>query len=740
MKAATTGLIAAAVLAGPAKGQQPTDTVPPDSVIQLGELTVPVGRLRVGAIPVANAPFPVHTIRRGGGFSQGLTKQFAAVPGVTFGNQTGSPYQADLRIRGFAVSPVVGLPQSVSVFVDGVRVNEADASQVHLSLVPAAAVERLELVRGPVGAFGRNSLAGSINIVTARGTETSGVSFEGEGGSYRSGSGIVRAGGQSGAVDGLITGAYRRSEGWRQLGHSDELSLFGKVGWRGGQTDAWISYTLEADSLEGPGPLPESWIEGHGLPTDIVSPPSDPRRLQYTGGNGDAFKARMHFVNSRLERDLTSNLSLQLTSFARFVDFRQSNDNLTEPDALGITDIASYGATVQLARQPHAGLIIVGGIEAVRNEVDIDIRERPNRAFPSVVPRTTERLRTHEKNLAGFGEAFWHLRPNLALHTSLRFDYTSLPVEDLIDPADSGHNTFAELTGGLGLSSDVGGGLRAFAGYSRGFRAPVILEVSCADPSDPCQLPFELGPDPPLEPVKSDSWQAGLRLSHDRLRVEWVAYWSEVGDDIFNVIDLATPTRGYFTNLDRTRRIGSELAVQATPFPGLSGLSVAANIGLTRATFQSAAVLAAPFIDDDDDPSDPPVPGEVELESPEVEPGDRFPMVPALSLALGAGYTFGHTSIRLDANMTGEQFLVGDENNEAPFDNLELYTVFDLSMEQQLGRAWAYLEVGNLFDARYSLFGIISRNLRDPDEEVERFLTPGLPRSLKVGFRVGTGG
>jgi outer membrane cobalamin receptor len=36
----------------------------------------------------------------------------------------------------------------VSVFVDGVRVNEADASQVHPSLIPSEAIERIELVRG----------------------------------------------------------------------------------------------------------------------------------------------------------------------------------------------------------------------------------------------------------------------------------------------------------------------------------------------------------------------------------------------------------------------------------------------------------------------------------------------------------------------------------------------------------------------------------------------------------------
>ena len=205
----------------------------------------------------------------------------------------------------------------------------------------------------------------------------------------------------------------------------------------GERTDAWLSYTFESDSLEGPGPLPESWIQGGALPADIVAPPADRRRLQYTGGTGDAFTARLHFLNGRLERVLSERWSAQLISFARFVDFRQSNDNVTEPNALGITQIASAGATAQLTYQPREQFLLILGAEGVRNDVRIDIQAHPNRAFPSLAPHTTERLRTDERNLATFAETWWALSPSLALHGSLRFDYSSLPVTDLLDPADT---------------------------------------------------------------------------------------------------------------------------------------------------------------------------------------------------------------------------------------------------------------------------------------------------------------
>ena len=106
------------------------------------------------------------------------------LPGVSLGDQVGSPFQPDLRLRGFSVSPVVGLPQSISVFVDGVRVNEADASQVHFNLLPMRDLERVELVRGPAGNFGKNSLAGALNLVTRRGLGDSQVELEVFGGDF----------------------------------------------------------------------------------------------------------------------------------------------------------------------------------------------------------------------------------------------------------------------------------------------------------------------------------------------------------------------------------------------------------------------------------------------------------------------------------------------------------------------------------------------------------------------------
>lgn len=126
---------------------------------------------------------------------------------------------------------------------------------------------------------------------------------------------------------------------WRWKSRADSTGLLGE------RTDGWPSYTFASHSLEGPGPLPESWLNGGALPSDITQTPTDRRKLQYTGGTGDTFVPRLHFLSGRVERRLREGWTLRVTSYGRLADFRQSNDNITEPDALGLTDIRTLGST-----------------------------------------------------------------------------------------------------------------------------------------------------------------------------------------------------------------------------------------------------------------------------------------------------------------------------------------------------------------------------------------------------------
>ena len=86
----------------------------------------------------------------------------AAQPGVSLYDDLGSSFKLNLSARGFNVGPTVGLPASLSVFVDGIRQNEPSAQEVNFDLLPMEHVERVEFLRGNASLLGPNSLGGAV--------------------------------------------------------------------------------------------------------------------------------------------------------------------------------------------------------------------------------------------------------------------------------------------------------------------------------------------------------------------------------------------------------------------------------------------------------------------------------------------------------------------------------------------------------------------------------------------------
>jgi iron complex outermembrane receptor protein len=92
-----------------------------------------------------------------------------AVGSATINNTQGNPYVVDLNYRGFTASPVLGTPQGVSVFLDGMRVNEPFGDIVSWDLIPQIAIANVTMVPGSNPVFGLNTLGGAVAINTKSG-------------------------------------------------------------------------------------------------------------------------------------------------------------------------------------------------------------------------------------------------------------------------------------------------------------------------------------------------------------------------------------------------------------------------------------------------------------------------------------------------------------------------------------------------------------------------------------------
>src|SRR5829696_6821890 len=60
--------------------------------------------------------------------------------GISANAAQGNPFQPDINFRGFSASPLLGTPQGVSIFQDGVRINEPFGDVVNWDLVPQSAL------------------------------------------------------------------------------------------------------------------------------------------------------------------------------------------------------------------------------------------------------------------------------------------------------------------------------------------------------------------------------------------------------------------------------------------------------------------------------------------------------------------------------------------------------------------------------------------------------------------------
>ena len=129
----------------------------------------------------------------------------------------------------------MGLPQGVAVFLDGVRMNEPEASQVNFDLLPMDHIQRIEVLSGNGSLLGRNALGGAVNLVTARGTgPDQSARIELSGGSFGAARGEANVSGLTGGgLDWYAGGNYNREDGWRDVTGAEEYSGFVNLGQAG---------------------------------------------------------------------------------------------------------------------------------------------------------------------------------------------------------------------------------------------------------------------------------------------------------------------------------------------------------------------------------------------------------------------------------------------------------------------------------------------------------------------------
>ena len=146
---------------------------------------------------------------------------------------TGNPFQMDVNYRGYTASPLLGNPQGISVYVDGVRMNQPFGDVVSWDLIPRAAISTIELMPGSNPLFGLNTLGGALSVRTKDGRHDAGTTVAATiGRDGRKALEFEHGGFNAQGWDWYVTGNKFREDGWRDDSPTDVRQLFGKLGWQ----------------------------------------------------------------------------------------------------------------------------------------------------------------------------------------------------------------------------------------------------------------------------------------------------------------------------------------------------------------------------------------------------------------------------------------------------------------------------------------------------------------------------
>jgi len=209
-------------------------------------------------LPRDQVPAPVQTASgtdlarsHAGDLSQFLNRRLG---GVHLNEIQNNPVQPDVNYRGFTASPLLGSAQGLSVYLDGVRLNQPFGDVVSWDLIPPSAIAGITLMPGSNPMFGLNTLGGALAVTTKDGLKHPGTQLELSGGSH----GQARLGFETGGSrdDGLhwfVTGQQQHDQGWRVASPSTVGQLFGKLGGRVGDARVTLSVALAETDLNGNG-------------------------------------------------------------------------------------------------------------------------------------------------------------------------------------------------------------------------------------------------------------------------------------------------------------------------------------------------------------------------------------------------------------------------------------------------------------------------------------------------------
>ncbi len=192
---------------------------------------------------------------------------------VTVNDYQSNPFQMDLQYRGFTASPQLGTAQGISVFLDGIRVNEPFGDVVNWDMIPMNALSSLEMIPGSNPIYGLGTLGGALSMRTKSGFDGKSLDAEVLTGSFGRKQLQISAGNNNGVVAGFLSGNFFLEDGWRDNSPSKVNQILGKAEWQSDRARLGFSMLYAGNKLTGNGLLPQQMVDQN--PKQVYTSPDE---------------------------------------------------------------------------------------------------------------------------------------------------------------------------------------------------------------------------------------------------------------------------------------------------------------------------------------------------------------------------------------------------------------------------------------------------------------------------------
>ena len=772
--AATLTAISPVVLAQ----QAPQDARDLDEIVVVGVTPVPGFKVDKDKIP-GN----IQTLR-----SSDLTRNGAAsvlgaldqqVSGVNFNDTLADPFQPEVLFRGFEASPVLGTPQGMAVYQNGVRVNEAFGDTVNWDLIPDIAIDRIDVLNA-TSVFGLNALGGAMTVTMKNGFTYQGFDATVSGGSFNQRQAQAEYGVNDGTLGAYVAVNGLKEGGWRHFAQDRVKQYYLDLSFHADPITSDLSYSRANNRLFGQGAAPVQSL--------AISPEN-----VFTGPQDNIDNLDMITLNTAYNFTPT----LALSNVVYFRNYRQTVANgddsnyaacddavgpgllcdgdyvLTDTAGQNIPDITNGGATLigqndyeAIHSQTWGGSLQFSSTEKLLGHgnsfaigatvdtssthffsgtwlgvIDASLTVLPSPYFvatPEGVDSTATPviLNANNKYYGMYLTDTFDLVEALSVTVNGRYNIAKVDLADRNGDALNGNNRFTHFDPSAGVTYQVIPALTVYGSYAINNRTPTASELECANPAAPCLLPTNLASDPPLNQVVSKTAEVGARgtlsgASLGKFGWDLSIYRTNSENDIYGIS--TTIASGFFQNVGSTRREGGDLDLTYQT----GRVSAYLQYSYLKATFRSAFLEPAPANPFQD------ANGNIQ-----VNVGDELPLIPKSRVKLGADVkVLPHWSAGGTVSYIGPSFYRGDEANLNP--ELPGYTVASLRTSFQFSRhLQIFANIQNVFDRRYSTYGIFGDptgvgapgvpaggESGDPDVD-PRFQSPAMPRAYFGGVKI----